>query len=73
MGKKEYHGFDVEEEELTGCDDIISSSACITTTFHGWSGITVYNAITSAYMDQCSSLEDPNEDITINYDGYRIE
>ena len=72
MEKKEYHGFDVEEEDLTGIDEIITaSSACISQTFnsHSWADAegAPYEIIKESLMI-CANDWD-SDPLTIVYQG----
>ena len=72
MEKKEYHGFDVEEEDLSGIEDIITASpaGCATWTFYGYHTIDLY--ILSSYLNDCYTYELFEETITVNFGGQPV-
>ena len=63
MEKKEYHGFDVEEEDFTGIEDI-NTASCGLHTFLGWFDSNIPHMFSYLY-NQCDNYA--NEEITLEF------
>ena len=73
MKKKVYHGFDIEEEDLTGIDEIFTgSSTCKTETVIGYANVSDIRAL-DGFRDTCANDQEYyDKQITVNFNGIEI-